>query len=109
MLSTVRNAIELLKHVSCDRCGSCSALLALFSALYGSSEVSSGAVLHHKVVDWACFIVFHQTDDVEMIQGRQDGRFLAKQLYLLLVVGSSFLDRFNSHQLVVSPFWDHNY
>jgi len=67
MLSTVRNAIELLQHISCDDCGSSSASLALLSILNCSPEVAPRAVLHHEVVDRAFFIVLQQTDNVEMI------------------------------------------
>jgi len=54
-------------RVSCNRCGNSSALLPLLSVLNRSSEVAPWAVLHHKVVDRACFIIFQETDDVDMI------------------------------------------
>jgi len=54
-------------RVSCDRHRNSSVLLPLLSVLDCSSEVTPCAVLHHKVVDRAYFIVFHKTDDVEMI------------------------------------------
>jgi len=54
-------------RVSCDRCGNSSALLPQLSVLNRSSEVAPWAVLHHKVVDSACFIVFQETNDVDMI------------------------------------------
>lgn len=90
-------------RVSCDRCGNNGVLLALLSVLDCSPEVTLWAVLHHKVVDRACFIIFQETDDVYMIQGRQNGRFLAKQLYLGVIVGGPFLNRLDGHQLSVSP------
>ena len=51
-------------RVSYDRCGKSSALLALLSVLDCSSKVAAWAVLHHKVVDRACFIIFQETNDV---------------------------------------------
>jgi len=54
-------------RVSYDRCGKSSALLALLSVLDCSSEIAPRAVLHYKVVDRACLIIFQETNDVDMI------------------------------------------
>jgi hypothetical protein len=54
-------------RVSCDRFGNSSALLPLLGVLNCSSEVAPWAVLHHKVVDRAYFLIFQETNDMDMI------------------------------------------
>ena len=99
MLKVVRNAIELLQHISCNQSAISSILLFLLSVLDCSLKLTTFAVFHHKAFERARIITIQEPNDVNMIECRQQGCFFSKQLYLILIVGGSFLDRLDSHQL----------